>query len=325
MTASIADNVLDLLGNTPIVRLRAFAAAQRLEADLYLKLEFQNPGGSHKARIAHNMVLRAEARGDLVRGSGQTVLEPTGGNTGMGLAIVCKVYGYRLVLVVPDNYSLEKRRALELYGAEVVLSDSSTGGNSHGELASKLLMQNPHWVLLNQQRNPANPAVHFDTTGPEILASFAGKLPLNYFVGGIGTGGHITGIGLRLKEEWRDLKVVAVQPEGCDFPTATFAHHQIQGLAVGLVPANLRMDIVDEFISVSYEEARAAVRALIDAEGIGVGLSTGANLAACIKIARARRGASILCPAYDQVSHYLEHFHAPAPAAGAQVMLENAE
>lgn len=319
MSVAIADTVLDLLGATPIVRLRKFAAVHGVAAELYLKLEYQNPGGSHKARIAHNMVLRAEARGDLTRGSGQTILEPTGGNTGMGLAIVCKVYGYKLVLVVPDNYSVEKRRALELYGARIILSDSTRGGNSHGELASELLLQHPDWVMLNQQRNPANPAVHFDTTAPEILAAFAGRAPLNFFVGGIGTGGHITGVGSRLKEKWPRLKVVAVQPEGCDFRSAQFSQHKIQGLAVGLVPANLRMDVVDEFRTVTYEEACSAVRALIDAEGIGVGLSTGANLVACLNIARAVGGGAILCPAYDSVSHYLEHFEPPPARAEAKL------
>ena len=304
----IANSVLDLLGNTPVVCLERLCAAKKVPIELFLKLEFQNPGGSHKARIAHNMIVRAEARGDLRRGSGQTIIEPTGGNTGLGLAIASKIYGYKLILVVPDNYSVEKRQLLELYGAKVILSPSASGGNSHGELASQLLLENPAWIMLNQQRNPANPEIHKAATGPEILADFRDK-PLDIFVGGIGTGGHITGVGESLKTAWPSLKVIAVQPEGCDFPSAMFSPHKLQGLAVGLVPANLNMCVVDEFVSVSYSESIAAARSLLDTEGLGVGISTGANIAACLRLGKtAEPSTRIICLAYDQIVHYLEHF-----------------
>jgi cysteine synthase A len=304
----IADSLIDLLGDTPVVRLTRLTAAEGLDAELFLKLEFLNPGGSHKARIAHNMVLRAEARGDLIRGSGQTIVEPTGGNTGTGLAIACKMHGYRLVVVVPDNYSVEKRKLLSLYGAEVILSDSKRGGNSHGELAQALLIRNPEWVMLNQQRNPANPEIHYRRTAEEILVDFADR-PVDRFVGGVGTGGHLTGVTRRLRLSWPDLQAVAVQPQGCDFATATFVQHRIQGLAVGLVPANLDMSVVDRFVSVTYDEARSALLKLLNHEGIGVGLSTGANIAACLRLLREggdRR--RILCFAYDQIGGYLDEF-----------------
>lgn len=181
----IANSVLDLLGNTPIVHLSRLCAAEMVAAELFMKLEFQNPGGSHKARIANNMILRAEERGDLQRGSGQTIVEPTGGNTGLGLAIACKIYGYKLVLVVPDNYSAEKKRLLRLYGATVISSKSAEGNNSHGILAAQLKLRNPEWILLNQQRNPANPDIHRKTTAPEILSVFQDQ-PIDIFVGGAG-------------------------------------------------------------------------------------------------------------------------------------------
>ena len=160
--------------------------------------------------------------------------------------------------------------------------------------------------MLNQQKNPANPDIHRNETGPEIIAALRDR-PLDFFVGGIGTGGHISGVGEALKETWPDLKVVAVQPDGCDFRTAEFVHHRLQGLAVGLVPENLNRGIVDEYISVSYDDAIGGVRKLLDAEGLGVGISTGANIVACLRLARSAPTARILCLAYDQVSDYLGH------------------
>lgn len=303
----IADNILDLLGNTPIVQLSRLCASEGLSAKLFMKLEFQNPGGSHKARIAHNMIVRAEERGDLQRGSGQTIVEPTGGNTGLGLAIACKIYGYKLVLVIPDNYSSEKQRLLRLYGATIIQSKSVEGSNSHGVLADKLKLENPDWILLNQQRNPANPDIHRKTTASEIVSALQDE-PVDIFVGGVGTGGHITGIGEVLKEKWPHIKIVATQPEGNDFRTRTFSSHRIQGLAVGILPENLNTNIVDDFVSVSYDDAIHAVRKLIDTEGIGVGLSSGANIAASVRLARETPGVRILTLAYDQVSQYLDQF-----------------
>lgn len=312
----IVDSLIDLMGDTPVVRLTRLVAAQGLDAELFLKLEFLNPGGSHKARIAHNMVLRAEQRGDLLRGSGQTIVEPTGGNTGTGLAIACKMYGYRLVVVVPDNYSVEKRKLLSLYGADVILSDSRRGGNSHGELAQALLLRNPDWVMLNQQRNPANPDIHYRRTAEEILADFADR-SVDLFVGGVGTGGHLTGISRRLRLSWPDIEVVAVQPQGCDFVSGTFVQHRIQGLAVGLVPHNFDVSIADRFLSVTYDEAKEALLQLLNHEGIGVGLSTGANIAACLRLVRERGDrARILCCAYDQIAGYLDEFEDDEVAAG---------
>lgn len=310
----VAESLLDLLGNTPIVRLARLARREGLNGELLLKLEFQNPGASHKARIAVNMIRRAEARGDLVPGSGQTILEPTGGNTGLGLAIAANLLGYRLVLVIPDNYSQVKRRKVRLFGAQVVLSDSSTGSNSHGELARAIQLANPEWVLLNQQANPANPAAHEAATGPEILEAL-GDTPLDFFVGGVGTGGHLSGVGRVLKRRWPEVRVVAVQPEGCDLAAGTFDFHRIQGLAVGLVPANFDPRVVDDYVSVTDVQAARGVQALIDCEGIGAGLSTGANIEACMFLARRHPGARILSLAYDRVDEYLDELDAIVPVS----------
>jgi cysteine synthase A len=310
----IAESILHLLGGTPVVRLSRLCSAEAVSSDIFMKLEFQNPGGSHKARIAHSMILRAEERGDLQRGSGQTIVEPTGGNTGLGLAIACRIYGYKLVLVIPDNYSREKMRLLRLYGATIVLSSSASGNNSHGVLAGNLKLQNPEWILLNQQGNPANPEIHRRTTAPEIIAAFENQ-QIDFFVGGAGTGGHITGVGEVLKECWPHLKVVLVQPEGNDIRTRTFLRHDIQGLSVGIVPDNLNAGIIDAYITVSYDQAIGAVRKLIDWEGIGVGLSSGANIVAALQLARQAPEKRILCLAYDEVSQYLEHFLKPNDSA----------
>lgn len=171
----IYDSLLDLIGGTPVIRLSKLSA--RLGVSVFAKLESFNPGGSHKARIALWMILDAERKGILVRGKGQTILEPSGGNTGIGLAMAGNILGYRVTLVVPDNYSPDKRQLLELYGAHVVLSDSRKGNNSHGELAIQILLEHPEFVMLNQQRNPANPQAHREATALEILRDFAGQPP----------------------------------------------------------------------------------------------------------------------------------------------------
>jgi cysteine synthase A len=304
MAAGIADSVLDAIGHTPVVRL------SRLEPDLgrelLVKLELLNPGGSHKVRIALNMILAAERDGELTRGSGQTIIESTGGNTGIGLAIAAAVFGYRLVLVIPDNYSPAKQRLLRGYGAEVRLSDHTLGNNSHAELALRLLFDNPDWVMLNQQANPANPAIHETTTAVEITAAL-GDRPPDALVAGVGTGGHLTGVGRVLRRGNPDLRIVAVQPEGCSLRQNRFVGHAIQGLAVGLVPAVLDLSLISEEQQVSFDDARAMMRRLMRAEGLAVGISSAANLVAACRVARSLPvGARVLTFAYDGVHDYLD-------------------
>lgn len=303
----VASSVLELIGGTPVVRLARLDAD--LEQSLYLKLEMVNPGGSHKARIALAMVLAAEQEGVLVRNSGQTIIEPTGGNTGTGLAMVAAVRGYRLVLVVPDNYSPAKQRLLRAYGAEVVLSDHRRGGNSHGERALELLFDHPDWVLLNQQANPANPAIHEQVTAAEILNDMAGGLP-DVLVAGVGTGGHLTGVGRALRRANPDLRIVAVVPTGCSFRSRTFVVHHLQGLAVGLVPDNLDVGLIVDEVEVDVETAREMMITLMRTEGLAVGLSSAANVVAARACARTAPGARrILTFAYDSANDYIDPAH----------------
>lgn len=298
------DSILDAIGGTPLVRLA------RLDADLgreiYLKLENLNPGGSHKVRIALNMVLDAEQRGELTRGSGQTIIESTGGNTGIGLAMVAAILGYRLLLVIPDNYSQSKQRLLTAYGAEVVLSDHTLGNNSHADMALTLLFDHPDWVMLNQQGNPANPEIHRRTTAVEILEGFGGAAP-DGMIAGVGTGGHLTGVGSVLRRTRPDLRIAAVLPEGCSLRERTFVTHGIQGLAVGIVPAVLDTTLIDEELPVSYADAVAMMRRLLRTEAIAVGLSSAANLVATCRWASTfEPGARLLTFAYDGVGDYLD-------------------
>lgn len=304
LRGAIADSVLEAIGGTPLVRLSR--VDPELGRELLVKLELLNPGGSHKVRIALNMILAAERDGELVRGSGQTIIESTGGNTGIGLAMAAAILGYRLVLVIPDNYSPSKQRLLRSYGADVRLSDHRLGNNSHAEMALRLLFDNPDWVMLNQQANPANPAIHEETTAVEILSAMDGRVP-DLMVAGVGTGGHITGVGRVLKERNPNLRIVAVQPEGCSLRENRFVPHGIQGLAVGLVPAVLDLSLVDDEIQVSYADAVDMMRRLMRTEGLAVGISSAANVVAACRLARQLPAdTTTLTFAYDGVLDYLD-------------------
>lgn len=303
---AIKDSILDVIGATPVVRLRWLSA--QLGLSIHAKLESLNPGGSHKARIALGMILEAERRGILVRGSQQTILEPSGGNTGMGLAMAANVLGYKVLLVIPDNYSPEKQKLLRLFGAQVVLSNSRRGNNSHGEMAMEMALENPSYVMLNQQRNPANPQTHRLTTALEIIESFAGR-PVDCFVGGIGTGGHITGIGETLRAQWPQLRVFGVEPQECDLFKNQHAPHRIQGLSIGLIPANLNPDVLHGMVKVSLDECLAMARQIMAHEGISVGISSAANFVAISKLAgELPRDACVLTMVYDGVESYLSYF-----------------
>lgn len=299
----IHQSLLQAIGNTPIVRLPTLSS--ELNINVFAKLESLNPGGSHKVRIAYAMVQDAESRGILTRGSGQTVIEPSGGNTGIGLAMVCNNLGYKLVLVIPDNYSVQKQHLLRLYGATVVQSDSSKGNNSHGEKAMELQLKHPNYVMLNQQRNAANPEVHRNTTAQEIVSDFS-ELDMHCFVSGIGTGGHITGIGEVLKTHWTDLQVVGVEPIQCDIKSNVHAPHKIQGLSIGLVPPILNLDIVDEMVGVDYDDCVRMAATILKTDSISMGLSSAANLVAIKRIADSLRpGANVLTMVYDGIESYV--------------------
>lgn len=300
------NSILDAIGHTPIVRLAQFS--EDLGIEVYAKLESLNPGGSHKARIALGMILDAERRGVLIRDSGQTIIEPSGGNTGIGLVMAGNVLGYKVVLVIPDNYSPEKQKLLRLYGAKVVLSDSRLGNNSHGEKCMELQLENPSFVMLNQQRNGANPQTHRDTTAREIIRAF-GERRVDYFVSGIGTGGHITGIGETLKATWPAIRVMGVEPEECDLLKNQHAPHYIQGLSIGLIPSILNLNVIDGMLKVSRQECIDMMKRIMRTDAISLGLSSAANMVAIAKLApELPPEAVVLTMVYDNADSYLPSF-----------------
>ncbi|MFV3411250.1 PLP-dependent cysteine synthase family protein [Pseudomonas nitroreducens] len=299
----IHPSLLHVIGNTPVVRLPAFSAETGF--DVYAKLESMNPGGSHKVRIALAMIRDAEEKGILVPDNGQTIIEPSGGNTGIGLAIAANILGYRVILVIPDNYSPEKQKLLRLYGAEIVLADSRRGNNAHGERAMELQLEHPEYVMLNQQRNPANPDIHRRTTAQEILHDFC-DLPIDYLVAGIGTGGHITGLGEVLKERWPVMGVFGVEPEGCDLRSDRHAPHGIQGLSIGLIPGVLNLGVLDGMIKVAQKDCLDRVRKSMREDGLSLGLSSAANLVAISRMTdKWMTGSRVLTLIYDCVDSYL--------------------
>ncbi|KAB0565371.1 PLP-dependent cysteine synthase family protein [Pseudomonas palleroniana] len=300
------NSILDVIGQTPIVRLAQFS--EDLGIEVYAKLESLNPGGSHKARIALGMILDAERRGVLIRDSGQTIIEPSGGNTGIGLVMAGNVLGYKVVLVIPDNYSPEKQKLLRLYGAKVVLSDSRLGNNSHGEKCMELQLENPSYVMLNQQRNGANPQTHRDTTAPEILRAF-GEQRVDYFVSGIGTGGHITGIGETLKAAWPHIRVMGVEPEECDLLKDRHAPHGIQGLSIGLIPSILNLEVLDGMLKVSHQACVDMIKRIMRTDAISLGLSSAANMVAIAQLAPELPPETVvLTMVYDNADSYLPSF-----------------
>lgn len=301
----IHDSLLQVIGQTPIVRMGAFSS--RLGLNVYAKLESMNPGGSHKVRIALGMVRDAERKGRLMPGRLQTIIEPSGGNTGIGLAIVGNVLGYRVVLVIPDNYSTDKQKLLRLYGAEVVLSDSRRGNNSHGEKAMELLLENPTYVMLNQQRNDANPETHRQTTAQEIIRDF-GDQRVDCFVGGIGTGGHITGIGETLKVRWPEMRVFGVEPEECDLLHDCHAPHEIQGLSIGVIPANLNVSVINGMLKMSKDACLDMIRRVMRTDAVSLGISSAANFVAIENLACGLPKETVLLTLiYDGVESYLPH------------------
>ncbi|KXG77434.1 Cysteine synthase [Fervidicola ferrireducens] len=277
----IYDSILDLIGSTPMVRLSKLSPEGG--ATIAAKLESFNPGGSVKDRIAYNMILDAEKKGILKPGS--TIVEPTSGNTGIGLAMVCAVRGYRLILVMPASMSVERRRLLKAYGAEFVLTPPELGMKGAVEKALELTREIKDSFMPQQFENPANPEIHEKTTALEILEQTGGKL--DAFVAGVGTGGTITGVARVLKREIPNLKIVAVEPASSPVLSGGKPGiHKIQGIGAGFIPKVLDLDLVDEIITVTNEEAFETTRELSTKEGILAGISAGAAVFAAQKVAR---------------------------------------
>ncbi|HEY4744552.1 MAG TPA: cysteine synthase A [Desulfuromonadaceae bacterium] len=281
MPIEISDTTLGQIGNTPLVRLGRIAEAG--SADIYAKVEAANPGGSVKDRIALSMIEAAEASGCIK--PGDTIVEPTSGNTGIGLALVCAVKGYRLVLTMPESMSLERRRLLMAYGAELVLTPGSQGMKGAVQQAEELAERHG-WLLPQQFRNPANPEVHRRTTGPEIIRAM-GERSIDGFVAGVGTGGTITGTGEALRTHNPAIHIAAVEPAGSAVLSGgTAGPHAIQGIGAGFVPEVLNSSVYDEVIAVSDDDAVACSRRLAREEGLLCGISGGAALAGALRVAR---------------------------------------
>lgn len=281
--ANIKKNIVDLIGATPLMELSGYERENELQATVLAKLEFFNPAGSVKDRVADRMIADAEQSG-LLR-AGATIIEPTSGNTGIGLAAVGTAKGYHVILTMPETMSIERRNLVKAYGAEVVLTEGAKGMRGAIERAEELERSIDGAVILGQFVNPSNPKVHFETTGPEIWTDTDGKVDI--FVAGVGTGGTISGVGRYLKSQNPNVKVVAVEPADSPVLSKGIAGaHQIQGIGAGFVPETLDTGIYDEILTVQSEDAFRAGRTIARTEGILVGISAGAAVWAAGELAK---------------------------------------
>ncbi|MBO4950420.1 MAG: cysteine synthase A [Clostridia bacterium] len=279
----IYKNVAELVGNTPLVEVSNYAKEKNVKASILCKLEGKNPAGSAKDRVARQMIEAAEESGKLKKGA--TIIEPTSGNTGIGLAAIAASKGYRVILTMPDTMSIERIKLIRAFGAEVVLTDGKLGMNGAIERANELLSEIPDSILAGQFTNPENPKAHYLPTGPEIWNDTDGRVDI--FVAGVGTGGTITGVGKYLKEKNPDIKVVAVEPSDSPYLSeGRGGAHKLQGIGAGFVPEILDTKVYDEIIPVHHDNAYDAARTLAKKEGILVGISSGAALYAATEVAK---------------------------------------
>lgn len=302
--ANIYTSARQLIGKTPLLELVNLEKKLGLEAKLVAKLEYLNPAGSVKDRVAAEMIEQAEQSGALREGS--VIIEPTSGNTGIGLAAVAAAKGYRTIIVMPDSMSVERRQLMAAYGAELVLSEGAKGMNGAIAKAEELAAQIPHSFIPGQFTNPANPDAHRKTTGPEIWADTDGGVDL--FVAGVGTGGTITGVGEFLKSKKPEVKIVAVEP--ADSPVLSggaAGPHKLQGIGAGFIPKTLNTAVYDEILQITTDQAYEAARLIGKSEGVLVGISSGAAAAAAIALAKRaeNRGKTIVVLLPDTGDRYL--------------------
>ena len=300
----IYKNISELVGNTPLLSPETLKNMLRLEANIYCKLEYKNPAGSAKDRVALSMIRDAEERGLLKEGS--VIIEPTSGNTGIGLAAICASRPYRVILTMPESMSIERRKLLSMYGAEIVLTEASKGMQGAIDKALEIAAETEGSFIPSQFENPANPTAHRESTGPEIWRDTEGKIDI--FVAGVGTGGTLTGVGEYLKAQKSDVRVVAVEPASSPLLSEGRAGaHGLQGIGANFVPKALNKDIIDEIVTVTENQAYAAGRLLAKAEGILVGISSGAALHAAIELAKRHenKGKNIVCLLPDTGDRYL--------------------
>ena len=278
----VFNNATELIGKTPLVRFDNIKKAHNLGADVLAKLEYFNPSGSVKDRIAKGMIDQAEKDGKLKED--YTIIEPTSGNTGIGLAAIAAARGYKIKIVMPETMSVERRNIIKSYGAELVLTEGAKGMKGAIAKAEELHAADPKSFIPQQFENPANPKTHLETTGPEIWDDTDGKVDV--FIGGVGTGGTLTGVGQFLKSKNPDVKIIAVEPAGSPvLSTGTPGAHKIQGIGAGFVPNTLDTKIYDEIITVKDEDAFATAKEIAKKEGVLVGISSGASLWAALQVA----------------------------------------
>lgn len=283
MQQHIARHLTDLIGNTPLLHLKRFSDAMGIKADIIAKLEYFNPGGSVKDRVAFSMITEAERSGALRPGG--VIVEPTSGNTGVGLAWIGSSKGYKVILTMPDTMSKERRELLKAYGAQIVLTPGADGMAGAIARAEEIRISTPGAIVLGQFTNPANPAAHEATTGPEIWNATKGKVDI--FISGVGTGGTITGTGRYLKSRNRNVRIVAVEPrESAVLSGENPGPHGIQGIGAGFTPVIYDPSVVDEIVTVYTDYARTMTRQIARQEGLLVGISSGAALAAALEIGR---------------------------------------
>ena len=301
---NIKQNVTELIGGTPLVRINNIEKLENIDAELLVKFEAVNPGGSAKDRPALNMIAEAEKAGTLKPGG--TIIEPTSGNTGVGLAMVAASKGYKAIMVMPETMSIERRKLLAAYGAEIVLTEGAKGMAGAVAKAEELNKANPNSIIAGQFVNPANSAAHFVSTGPEIWHDTEGQIDI--FVAGIGTGGTITGVGAYLKKQNPDIKIVAVEPYDSPLLSQGKAGpHKLQGIGANFVPEVLDTDIYDEIITVTTEEAMGAMKALAQNEGLFAGITSGAAVNAAVRLAKRpeNKGKTIVAFLPDTGERYL--------------------
>ena len=301
--ANIYQEITDIVGKTPLLKLQRYMDANACKADILAKLEYQNPGGSVKDRVAIRMIDEAEKAGILHKGD--VIIEPTSGNTGIGLACVAAARGYHLIITMPETMSVERRRLLSAYGAELVLTPASKGMKGSIRKANELAEQ-LHAFVPSQFSNPYNPKSHYETTGPEIWADTDGKIDV--FVAGVGTGGTISGTGRYLKEKNPNIQIVAVEPAGSPVLSDGIpGRHKIQGIGAGFIPETLDMEIYDEILTVTDDDAYQACRELARREGVLCGISSGAALSAAKELAvkPAYQGKTIVALFPDGGERYL--------------------
>lgn len=300
----IAGSMEELIGRTPLVRLSRIESAMNLHARLMAKVELFNPGGSVKDRVALNIICEAEKSGRLA--SGGVIIEPTSGNTGIGLALIAAIRGYRAIMVMPDNMSEERRMAMTAYGAELVLTPAQSGMPGAIAKAQELAVSIPGSIIAGQFANPANPQTHFAATGPEIWDDTDGAV--DFFIAGVGTGGTITGAGRYLKSKNPNIRIVAVEPSGSAVLSGKPAgKHGLQGIGAGFIPRTLDTSVYDSVMTVTEEQAYETGRLLCSKEGILCGITSGAAAWAAIKLASkpANEGKGIVCLLPDSGMRYL--------------------